>query len=139
MLNHVQYQIQHFSVKYGIETCVVKYTAESAFTKSSINFDFEVAIITPGGAPGVFNEQVVQASRFIIAVTHSEYGMVYVVKVLTVIKSSGRAIISIDNTASVRMNVVVVSSYSDDYRLLFNGCLNILCPVIPSGYPLLTD
>ena len=64
-------------------------------------FEFEVALITPGGVPGVFEEHVVQASGFVMPVTYSEYAMVYAVKVLVVNKYFLCAIGSIDDAAFI--------------------------------------
>ena len=78
-----------------------------------IYFDFEVAIITPSGVPGIFYEHVLQTSGFVMAVTDSEYAMINGVKVIAVNKYFFFAIFSIDNTAAVWMNVLVVGCNSE--------------------------
>ena len=59
-----------------------------------------------------------------MAVTDSEYTMVYVIKVYVVNKYGYCAITSIDDAALVRMDVLIIRRNSDDYRLLFDGGLN---------------
>ena len=66
-----------FSVKYELELLVSIHTADIPFKP---NLEFEIALITPSGVPGVFDEHVVQASGFVMAVTDSEYAMIYLVK-----------------------------------------------------------
>ena len=56
-----------------------------------------------------------------MAVTDSEYSMVYSVKCLVVNKYSGIAIGSINDTTCVRMDILVVGCDRDKYRLLFKG------------------
>ena len=77
------------------------HTADTINSIISCKLEFEVAILTPGGIPGVFDEHVVQASSLVMAVTDSEYTMVYWVNVLIVIKHFCVAIGSIDDTACV--------------------------------------
>ena len=63
--------------------------------------ELDVTLVTPGGVPRVFDEQVVQASGFINAIPDSEYAVVYTVKhmVLVLIKIYVHAIQSINDTA----------------------------------------
>ena len=76
-----------FSVKYGIVNSVAIHTADILYaTHIHSNFEFKVALITPGSVPRVFDKHVGQASGFVQAVTDSEYAMVYLVNVLIVIK-----------------------------------------------------
>ena len=71
----------NFSVKYGIEKIGVKHTADTKnviFIKS----EFEVALITPGSVPRVFDEPVIKVSCFIMAISDNEHSMVDGVDVL---------------------------------------------------------
>ena len=100
MLNHVNInQIMLFSVKSGIVRIEGKHTADTPNFIIINYFEFEVALITPGGVPGVFEEHVLQASGFVSAVTDSEYAVVNCVKNLVVIKYLVSAIASIDDAA----------------------------------------
>ena len=97
--------MRQISVKYGIKPHTSDIFIAGNDNPPSlaiyIPFELEVTLVTPGGVPGVFDEHVVQASGFIMAVTDSEYAVVYGVKVLVVIKYFSFAIFRIDDTTTV--------------------------------------
>ena len=91
-------------------------TADTFREKVSVNnFELDVALITPGGAPGVPDEPVVQASGSVSAVADYEYGVIDKTKV-----SSIEAIVCVDDTARIGVNILVISRKNDGNRLLCN-------------------
>ena len=70
-------------------------------TPISIAKDLCVPFITPGGAPGVLDEEVLQASGFISAIADNEYAMVDRVKFVLIVVVP--AIVCIDDATGVGM------------------------------------
>ena len=69
--------------------------------QAKLLFKLEVTLITPGGAPGVLDEPVVQASGFISTIADNENAMINCVKPLPVNNFYGVAIVCIDDTTCV--------------------------------------
>ena len=86
----------------------------------TVHFNLYVPLITPGSAPGVFDEPVVQASGFISAIADNENAMVNVVKGILIV-----AVKCIDDAARVLMYVFIIGRNSDGNRLLLNGGLKL--------------
>ena len=87
------------------------------FCISNINFDLDVALITPGGVPGVPDEPVVQASGCISAVADNEHGMVdktpiCISQIITI-----PAVVCVDDTARIGVDVRIIGRKNDGNRL----------------------
>ena len=85
-MNRVLYLIGPISSKDGIDNHKID-TANTMIIICivSVNFDLDIALITPSNVPGVPDQPVVQASGCISAVADHEHGMVYKEKVFWIV------------------------------------------------------
>ena len=89
-----------------------------------VNHNLKVPFVTPGGVPGVLEQPVVQTSGFISAVANDEHGVVYAVSgVKNVIRV--KAIICIDDTTRVGVDILIIGCNSDGKRPFLKCLLQI--------------
>jgi len=72
-----------------------------AFAFHSSNLD--VALVTPGGVPGVLDEPVVKAACFVVAIADEQHAVIKI----------GAAFGAVKDTACVRLEDILVSLDSD--------------------------
>ena len=110
------------SIKFEIDGSVLD-TTETI--KIIFHSNLKIALITPGGVPGVLEEPVVQASGFIMAIADNEYSVVDGVYVLSFNFYLFHAIVCIYDTACIGMYGNIIGKNSGADRLLCYGCLNL--------------
>ena len=78
-----------------------------------IKFELDVALITPGGVPGVPDEPVVKASGVISAVADYEHGMVHTISALV-------AVVCVNDPARIGVDVCIIGRKNYGNRLFCN-------------------